>query len=99
MNRHHLIISPAARDDLRDIYQFGLRHWGQNQTARYLEKLKELLWSLTERPRIGVERPELFPEIRSFPVESHVVFYQVQERHIEIVRVLHARQDPNRHIK
>jgi len=32
-------------------------------------------------------------------MESHVVFYQVQSNHIEIVRVLHARQDPNRHIK
>lgn len=99
MSHHHLVISPTARDDLRDIYHFGLRNWGQSQTDRYLEKLKECLWSLTERPRMGVERPDLFPEVRSFPVERHVVFYQVQEKHIGIVRVLHSRQDPNRHIK
>ncbi|KIH75427.1 toxin ParE1/3/4 [Geoalkalibacter ferrihydriticus] len=96
MSHHHLVISPAARDDLRDIYLFSLRNWGQNQSSKYIENLKECLWSLTERPHIGMERPELLPEIRSFPIESHIVFYQVQSKHITIVRVLHSRQDPNR---
>jgi toxin ParE1/3/4 len=99
MSNHNLVISPAARDDLREIYQFGLRNWGQNQSSSYLDKLKELFWLLTEQNHIGVERPEIFPEARSFAVERHVVFYQVQSNHIEIIRVLHARQDPNRHIK
>ncbi|WP_429884713.1 type II toxin-antitoxin system RelE/ParE family toxin [Geoalkalibacter halelectricus] len=99
MSHYHLVISFAARDDLKDIYQFSLRNWGQKQSFRYLENLKQCLWSLTERPHLGMERPEVLPEIRGFPVESHVVFYQVRSKHIEIVRVLHARQDPNRHIK
>jgi len=98
MSNHHLVISPAARDDLRHIYQFGLRTWGQSQSTLYLDKLKELFWLLTEQPHIGIERSEIFPGIRSVAMESHVVFYQVQSNHIEIVRVLHARQDPNRHI-
>jgi len=38
------------------------------------------------------------PEMRSFPVESHIVFYQVRSKQIEIIRVLHGRQDPDRHI-
>jgi len=98
MTDHQLVISPAARDDLRGIYQFGLRNWGENQSSRYLENLKERFWSLTKLPHIGVERPELLPAIRSFPVKSHVIFYQVRSGQIEIIRVLHDRQDPNRHI-
>jgi toxin ParE1/3/4 len=39
------------------------------------------------------------PGIRSLSAESHVIFYRVREGVIEIVRVLHGRQDPNRHIK
>ena len=98
MNDYQLIISPIARDDLRVIYQFGLRNWGANQSLRYLENRKEQFWALTEQPLIGIERSELLPEMRSFPVESHIVFYQVRSKQIEIIRVLHGRQDLNRHI-
>jgi hypothetical protein len=31
---HHLILSPAAKADLKDIYQYGLRQWGQAQSDR-----------------------------------------------------------------
>ena len=98
MSKHRLVISPAARDDLRHIFQFGLLTWGEHQSTIYLDKLKELFWLLTQQPHIGIERCEIFLETRSIAVESHVVFYQVRSSHIEIVRVLHARQDPNRHI-
>lgn len=99
MSDYQLVISPVARDDLRGIYRFGLRNWGANRSFTYLENIKERLWALTEQPLLGIERPELLPGMRSFPVESHIVFYQVRSKQIEIIRVLHGRQDPNRHIK
>lgn len=98
MNDNQIIISPAARDDLRDIYHFGLRNWGQNRSGEYLAQIKECLWALCEQPRMGGERPELLPGMRSFAVANHVVFYLAQSQRIEIVRVLHGRQDPNRHL-
>lgn len=98
MSDYRLIISPIARDDLRKIYQFGLRNWAANQSSKYLENLKERFWTLTEQPLIGIERFELLHGMRSFPVESHTVFYRVRSKQIEIIRVLHGRQDPNRHI-
>ena len=95
---NQLVISPLAQDDLRDIYQFGLHNWGQAGASRYLQALKERLWVLTEQPLIGVECPELLSGVRSIPVESHIVFYRVRHREVEIIRVLHGRQDPNRDI-
>jgi toxin ParE1/3/4 len=99
MSDYRLIISPVAQNDLKDIYQFSLRNWGANQSLKYLENLKERFWALTEQPLLGIERFELLPGMRSLPVESHIVFYQVRSKQIEIIRVLHGRQDPNRHIK
>ncbi len=96
---YRLVISPAARDDLLEIYQFGVRNWGHVQSSQYLEKLKDQLWLLTEQPEIGIERPELSLDMRSFPVGSHTVFYRLQSIEVEIVRLLHGRQDPNRYIK
>lgn len=99
MPSHRLVIAPAARVDLKDIYQYGLQQWGQKQSDAYMENLKKHLWSLTEQPLMGVERPELLPDVRSIPVESHTLFYRVSTETVDIIRVLHGRRDPQRHLK
>lgn len=96
---HQLVIAPAAKADLKEIYQYGLRQWGQAQSDSYLENLKDHFWSLTEQPLMGVERPELLPGLRILPIESHALFYRVTTDTVEIIRVLHGRQDPQRHLK
>ena len=45
------------------------------------------------------ERPELLPDIRSFPIEGHALFYRIASNKVEIIRILHGRQDPQRHLK
>lgn len=47
---------------------------------------------------IGTPRPELLPRIRSFVASPHVVFYRYDQRDVEIVRILHERQDAERHV-
>lgn len=97
MPAHKLVIAPAATGDLKDIYQGGLRQWGKAQSDSYLENLKAHFWLLTEQPLMGVERPELLTNARSLPVASHILFYRVTTDTVEIIRVLHGRQDPQRH--
>jgi toxin ParE1/3/4 len=94
-----LIIAPAAQKDLQEIYQYGLHTWGQAQSAAYLDQLKGSIWALTTQPKTGIERPELAQGLRSLPAKSHILFYRVQPHQLEIARVLHAKQDPARHIK
>ncbi|MDT8397080.1 MAG: type II toxin-antitoxin system RelE/ParE family toxin [Pseudomonadales bacterium] len=99
MPTYQLFISPAAREDLKGIYQFGLRQWGKTQSDNYLGLIKDQLWSLTEQALMGLERPELLPDARSLPMQSHTLFYRVTANRVEIIRVLHGRQDPQRHLK
>ncbi|VAW56190.1 hypothetical protein MNBD_GAMMA07-2430, partial [hydrothermal vent metagenome] len=47
----------------------------------------------------GVDRSELLADTRSLPIESHTLFYRVTPKTVEIIRVLHGRQDPQRHLK
>ena len=96
---HTLIISPIARDDLRKIYQYGTLNWGKARASRYIDHLKAQVWSLTEHPERGIERDELLSTTRSITIESHVIFYRTKNQQLEVIRVLHARQDPQRHIK
>ncbi len=43
---------------------------------------------------MGIEPPELLPDVRSLVIQSHTVFYRVVAMRIEIIRLLHGRQDP-----
>ena len=99
MASHQLVIAPAAKNDLKDIYQYGLRQWGQAQSESYLSTIKNQFWLLTQQPLMGTERPELLPGARSLPIASHTLFYRVTANRVEIIRVLHGRQDPQRHMK
>lgn len=94
-----LVIAPVARDDLKNIYQYGRRQWGKARSDSYMAILQEQFWSLTEQPLMGIERPEPLPDVRSLVIQSHTVFYRVVAKRIEIIRVLHGRQDPQRHLK
>jgi len=99
MSTKQLVIASAAKIDLKDIYQYGLRQWGKVQSDSYLEHTKDQLWSLREQPLIGIDRSELLPDVRSLPIESHTLFYRVTTDRVEIIRVLHGRQDPQPHLK
>ena len=99
MPAHQLVITPAAKTDLKNIYQYGLRQWGQSRSESYLDHIKEQLWALIEQPLIGVDRSELLSGARSLRIESHILFYRVNPETLDIIRVLHERQDPSRHLK
>jgi len=93
-----LLVSPAAREDLLAIYCYSRGRWGQAKADAYLERIKDLLWQLTEQPEMGADRSELLPGIRCLPIASHSIFYQLDAEAIQILRILHGRQDPGRNL-
>lgn len=99
MAAHKLVISPAARDDLEEIYQYSCRNWGLLRSSQYLDHIKEQLWCLTQNAEIGVKRDELLSGVRSVAVASHVIFYRNQRGQLEVIRVLHGRQDHQLNLK
>lgn len=87
-----------AERDLEAIIDYTLEHWGQRQATDYLNQLETLAETLAERPDIGVKRDALFDGLISFPYRSHILYYVKQRHGITIVRVLHKRMDPERHL-
>jgi len=53
MARYQLVIAPAAKNDLKDIYHYGLRQWGKSRAERYLVAIKKQFWLLTQQPLMG----------------------------------------------
>ena len=86
MTALQLVIAPAAKHDLKGIYQYGLHLWGQIQSNSFLTSIKDQFWSLTEQPLMGIERPELLPDIRSLAFHSHTLFYLATESQVEIIQ-------------
>ena len=59
----------------------------------FLEKIMKQCQQLAQFPRMGRERENLAPKLRSFPVAKFVIFYRPADDTVEIIRVLYAARD------
>jgi len=90
-------VSFAARGDLKAIARYTAQKWGLKQRIQYLAEIKTCFKMLADQPEIGIVHIAS-PGFRNFHHRSHVVYYTLHTDHILIVRVLHERQDPSRHL-
>ena len=84
-----------ADADLVSIYVYTYRTWNEAQAVDYTNGLKAAICKIAENPkRIGTaDRFKVRPGYRSCRYQSHVVFYRVSDRFVEVVRILHKRMD------
>jgi toxin ParE1/3/4 len=89
------VVTPLARADLDGIWDYVS---GDNPAAadRLLERFRETFAILASHPSMGEARHELRPGLRSFSVRKYVVYFQVAEERLTIVRVLHGARDVRR---
>ena len=88
-----VLIRPLAREDLFDIYSYVALESEEIADALLLQ-FDEKFQLLAEQPHMGRERTELSMKgLRSFPLKRYLIFYLPMEGGVEIVRLLHGRQD------
>ena len=92
------IVSPRARADIDDIWDYTVEHWGERQAEIYLRLLKAAVDAVATDPEVGRACDDVRPGYRRYPVGSHVLFYRVTSTAIVVVRVLHQRMDVERHL-
>jgi toxin ParE1/3/4 len=81
-----------AEQDLDEIW-FYIALDNVEAADNLLDNVDSSCQLLAIQPRAGRLRPELAPELRSFPVGRYVVFYRPQDDGIDVVRVLHSARD------
>ncbi len=86
-------ITPRAAQDLDDIADYTRERWGREQMIAYLTAIEDRFQWLADNPKLGRERDDVFPQLRSFRQGSHVVFYRTAEAGIEIVGLPHMAMD------
>jgi toxin ParE1/3/4 len=90
MSRYRL--TEQARQDLDDIWLY-IAEDDPATADHFLDSLYEKFVLLAEQPLLGRLRPELAPNLRSFPVGNYVIFYRPTQDGIEVARVLHGARD------
>jgi len=87
-----VVVRPRASEDLAEIWAFiaedSIKH-----ADKFAALIDDHFRALARRPLMGRSRPELAPDLRSFPVGQYVIFYMPLPKGVEIVRVLHGARD------
>jgi toxin ParE1/3/4 len=84
--------APAAEADF-DAIADHIARADPTAAAKLITRMKRLAALIASRPRIGRPREDLRAGLRSFPVESYILFYRIVDDGIEVARVLHGRRD------
>jgi toxin ParE1/3/4 len=87
-----------AEGDLIEIWEYTLGEWDAEQADKYLDELGNRIQLLSENPEMGAPRDYVRAGYRVLFVNSHAVYYTVTPSTIHIIRVLHGKMDPERHL-
>ena len=83
---------PDALRDLEEIQDY-IAEDNPAAAARFIGFLRKTCAFLADNPHAGRARPELRPDLRSFPARRYVVFYRLLGDTLEIVNVVHGSRD------
>lgn len=86
--------SPQAEIDLTLIWDY-IAADNVRAADALLNRIDAAFDMLAEAPFAGRARSELAPNLRSFPVGNYIIFYIPIANGIEVIRVIHGRQDIN----
>jgi toxin ParE1/3/4 len=98
-------IANPAKNDLRDIANYALKEWGKAQKKTYLNLFKQSFLALSHNNNdenvmpLGKPRQEIGTGLSSYRIKEHVVYFRETEREFLIIRILHSRMDPEKHLQ
>jgi toxin ParE1/3/4 len=95
-------LSGRAQADLAEIWDYSAQHWSLDQADRYIDALVTRFVWLSENATLWQPRPDLVEGLYSYPQQSHVIYFRRgadAPELIEIVRVLHGRMEPAKHLR
>lgn len=93
MNLSRYRLTPAARYDLEDIWQYTIERWSITQADRYADILEDTFERLMFMPEMARERTEFSPPVRIHPSSEHLIVHRIEGSDLVILRVLGAGQD------
>ncbi len=86
------LISKEALRDLEEIWKY-IAEDTDIAADRFIDQIVEKCCELVELEGVGHRRDDLIPGMLSLAFRKYVIFFQRNEKEVEIVRVLHDTRD------
>ena len=93
-----LRLTPAAVQDLEDIWRYTVQRWSVSQAERYIDHLTACFEALAQAPLSAPACDHIRPGYRRQVLERHVVYFRAGQDTVTVVRILHERMDATRHL-
>lgn len=89
-----LLLTKAARADLRKIYAYTCSEWGELQAGHYLKDLRLAMNRILDGTAAVRPLDSRHRDIFKLRQGRHLIIFQMQANHqVLVVRVLHERMD------
>lgn len=87
------LLTRKAVSDISSIWNYTAEKWSERQADLYYEMLIATFRKIAGNPAIGKEYNDIDSSILGHGVGRHIVFYRLQGKAVEIIRILHQRMD------
>lgn len=89
-------LTPKAEEDLKAIWNYSFRPFGVVQADAYIGRIAAV-FDVPTIHDIGTHRAELGEDIRSLPVEQHIIYFVSSHSVVTVIRILSQSQNMARH--
>ena len=94
-----VVLSPKAKADLSEIWDYTYSEWGVEQAEKYVRDLWTVMQEQTSDYTKSVDIGDVRKGYRKVRTGSHVIFFKVTRNGvIDVVRILHQKMDFDRHL-
>jgi len=91
-------LTPAAQRDLSSIWDYTQERWDARQAEKYILEIRAAIERIATDPDRGRSCEEIRAGYRRYGIGSHVIFYIEHTDGVAVIRILHQRMDPTRHL-
>lgn len=93
----NILFSRKAEEDIIAIDRYSYITFGKRVADAYADRLHKHIQLIADNPKLGRALGHTIRKgYRCLEHESHIIFYRVKKASVEIVRVLHKKQDRKR---
>jgi toxin ParE1/3/4 len=93
-----LAFTHLAIADIEAIWDYSAEIWGPDQDDRYTDEIRDACHALAAGRKTG-RLVDVRPGYLKYTTGSHVIYFKDQMDRLEVIRILHGRQDVERHLQ
>ena len=93
-----VVLSPKAKADLSEIWDYTYSEWGIEQAEKYVRNLWAVMQEQTSDNTKSVDIGDVRKGYRKVRSGSHIIFFKITGNGVvDVVRILHQKMDFDRH--